>query len=170
MTKSRKTAICALAVFIALALASATALAGEKVTITKFTATEEQLGIEDSGTVTFPGGNIHVRGEVSIVGWSSLEPRLDKFTFRVDVNANFNAESNGPMWGTFESIDNATEGKWVGSWHGEFTDESIGAFMHTGVGFGVGAFEGMQMKYACTYVGNTAVGVCEGRILETGKR
>ena len=158
----------ALALLPALVFISPALLAGQGATKTLASATEFPLTVVSPGTVTYPGGNVHVRGRVTIAQWIATDVRLN-FNATVITNGNFDGSGNGPMSGTFESIDSGNSGRWIGVWHGEMTDNQNFQFMHTGVGHGTGAYEGLQVIYACTYTG-FGPGACQAQILETPRK
>lgn len=168
MTRNRNLLFHALTVSLSLALVSATAFTGEGCLKTAFEAIEVPVAVDNPGIMSFPDGNIHVRGHVSTVQWIATDARLSLNTVVV-MNGNYDAMGNGPIWGTFESVGDDSTGGWVGVWHGQITDLSQYQLMHSGVGHGTGAFEGLKLKYACTYNG-MGPGVCEGVILETKEK
>lgn len=158
----------ALALLPALVLISPAPVASQGAIRTLVSATEIPLTLVSPGTVTYPGGNVHVRGRVTIAQWIATDPRVN-FNATVITNGNFDGSGNGPMSGTFETIESSNSGKWIGTWHGEMTDSSNFQFMHTGVGRGTGAYEGLHVIYKCTYTG-FGPGACQAQILETPRK
>jgi hypothetical protein len=159
----------ALTLLPALVVMSPAPAVGQGAQKTLVSAIEVPLTVVSAGTVTYPGGNIHVRGRLTIAEWFATDPRLT-FKANVTTNGNFDANGNGPMSGTFESMDSSSSsGKWIGHWHGEVTDNLNFRLMHTGVGRGTGAYEGLQVIYECAYTG-PAPAACQAQILATPKK
>lgn len=83
------------------------------------TGTESPPTVLDEGVWTFPGGNIHVRDRVSrYEEVSPACPQLAGIT-TATMNANWNANFVGPMWGTgLTATDYGGGGVWQGHWQG----------------------------------------------------
>jgi hypothetical protein len=83
------------------------------------TGTESLTSVLDEGVWTFPGGNIHVRDRVSqYEEVSSVCPQVAG-TNTTTMNANWDANSVGPMWGTgLSETDYGGGGAWQGRWRG----------------------------------------------------
>ena len=107
---------------------------------TVFPCNEELIETLDPGTWTYPGGNIHIRGMVQLFRETSPDPRnIGNNT--VVVNANWNSEFHGPMWGTFSSVTDEG-GLWEGTWAGRLTEKGP-VYNATGKGYGI--YAGMKM-------------------------
>lgn len=124
-------------------------MAAEK---TEFTCKETVLGFSDSGEVTFPDGNMHIRGGILLADEWATDPRLVGDNTIV-LNANLGADGTGPMWGTFR-IENE-DGGWEGTFAGHFGGEWYNA-----VGDGFGDYDGMKMWW------NKYYSDCSGSVLE----
>lgn len=122
----------------------------------------EPLGwIIEPGTFTCPGGdytgdptqpcpdgsNVHLRGNKRLARLATSDPRMTGWN-TVEVNANWDADFTGHMWGTFSiELDNDL-GFWEGTFQGKRTregDQWLLVINGTGHGTG-GAVEGMQVK------------------------
>ncbi len=117
--------------------------------------TETSAGLIDPGTWTFPDGNIHIRGMVELLDESSPDPR-DIGQNTIVLNANWNSEFTGPMWGTF-SLVTEEGGLWEGTWAGLMTQQGP-QYNATGDGFGL--YAGMKIWVDMDY------GVCQVTFLE----
>ena len=86
---------------------------------TDCTGTESLQTVLDEGVWTFPGGNIHVRDRISQYEEVSLAcPQLAGIT-TATMNANWNANFVGHMWGTgLTATDYGGGGVWQGHWQG----------------------------------------------------
>ena len=124
------------------------------------------LGIIDPGTVTNPGGNIHVRGMVSTYqqDMSGSDPRCSGLTTSV-TNANWDAYGAGPFWGTSHMV--LEEGSSDG-WDGTFTGKryadgtsSIHVEAH-----GQGDLEGLLIFVDIEFPGLFLPGIATGYILD----
>ena len=73
-----------------------------KATVTEFEGTETLVDVPNPGTWTFPGGNIHCRGRVSLWSDDTDDWRITGMT-TVVVNANWDANGVGPIWGTYHT-------------------------------------------------------------------
>lgn len=123
-------------------------LAAEK---TEFTCRETVLGLSDPGEVTFPDGNIHIRGGILLANEWATDPRLIGLNTIV-LNANLDADGTGPMWGTF-SIKNE-----AGGWEGTFA--GFRGEWYNAVADGYGAYDGMKIWW------NKYYDDCSGSIRE----
>lgn len=95
----------------------------------------------DPGTMTFlPGGNIHIRGMVQQCTELSSDPRAAGVN-TVVVNANWDSEFIGPMWGTW-SLASEDGGVWQGTWEGMLTESASHV---RAVGKGQGIDSGLLM-------------------------
>jgi hypothetical protein len=97
------------------------------------TGAEVRTAVLDPGAWTFPGGNIHVRGMVSQYQEESDCPQLAGVNVAA-MNANWNANFVGPMWGTGR-LETAYGGggTWQGRWNGALSADgqcSYQAVMH----------------------------------------
>lgn len=88
----------------------------------------------EPGAWTYPGGNIHVRGMVEYLHTTSDDPRVcgDHILW---VNANWNAEGYGPIWGTYRLDVAGLDGHWEGRFTGEVSASGVATKMR-GVGHG----------------------------------
>ena len=82
---------------------------------TYYTATDQTTALMSPGTINFPDGNVHIRGAV-------VQTRVTSSLFSgnmiVTLNANWNKNFCGPVWGTFVlTLD--TGGVWEGTWAGK---------------------------------------------------
>lgn len=97
------------------------------------TGTEVRTDVLDPGVWTFPGGNIHVRGMVSQYQEESVNcPQLAGVNVAA-MNANWDANYVGPMWGTARlETDYAGGGAWEGRWNGALSADgcTYRAVMH----------------------------------------
>ena len=136
--KTRKFSLVVLiALMLVLLLGVGSANAADK---SVFPCNEELIETLDPGTWTYPGGKIHIRGMVQLFRETSPDPRNIGYN-TVVVNANWNSDFHGPMWGTFS---NATDegGLWKGTWAGRVTEN--GPVYHA-TGKGHGIYAGMKM-------------------------
>jgi len=140
----------------------AAGLALAQATVTLYTATEAPGAIIDPGTVTFPDGNMHLRGAERYYTRVGSDPRVSGGTLTGVTNANLDKNMSGPIWGTFRWEIGG--GVWEGTWQGRFNFVT-GAGEYESVGHGSGDFRGLQMRDHCVYTAGT--GACAGRILET---
>ena len=99
----------------------------------------ECIGSEGEGEVldggqwiSFPNGNIHVRGMRTAYPETSSCPLLSGTTVGA-MNANWDATGAGPMWGVADTLNSSGKLNWEGSWQGVaygFEDYSYQAVMH----------------------------------------
>ena len=106
-----------------------------------------------------PGSRVHTRGYVITTEFISTDPRVDGVS-TITVNANFDADGNGPAWGTI-SISPYEGGTWEGVWEGiRRKVESVWMIpVHASLR-GTGPLEGMHYKAVDTIVTPTFVVVC----------
>ena len=117
------------------------------------------------------GSRTHIRDAVIVTRVFSDDPRVAGMMM-VEMNANWDANFQGPIWGTF-SILLDSEGIWVGTWQGlrVFENGEWAAELHvSGNGFG-GLVDGMKMTAEDRIAGIFPMpiayeGVIEGRILD----
>jgi hypothetical protein len=113
-----------------------------RATFTECEGTEVLLGHPDPGIATFPDGNMHIRGMVSLYQESSSCDEIGG-TSTVTMNANFDANFTGPMWGTARS--ESPLGVWEGTWQGRISPD--GSCSYEAVSHGLsGAVAGLTMK------------------------
>jgi hypothetical protein len=108
------------------------------------TGMESPPSVLDEGVWTFPGGNIHVRGRVSqYEEASSVCPQLAGIN-TTTMNANWNANFVGPMWGTaLAETGYGGGGAWQGHWQGALSAD--GSCTYQAVLHGVsGSVTGMK--------------------------
>ncbi len=136
-------------VVAAIALALGAGTAGAKAIRTNCSGTETLLGVLDPGTLTNPGGRIQIRCMVSQFREESSTCPQMAGTNTNNMNANWDKNGLGPMWGTF--VLKTTQGEWKGTWHGAMG--TGGSCSYEGVGRGVsGAVTGLivMVKANCT--------------------
>jgi hypothetical protein len=128
-----------------------------KSTITEFECTSETPETLVEPTVTvLPSGNVHLRGMVQLIpGDSETEIRQVGLN-TVEVNANWDADGFGPMWGVF-SFESAEGGVWEGTWEGKATESGV---EYHATGAGQGLYKGMKVWI------EVAPGSCHGRIVD----
>jgi hypothetical protein len=131
---------------------------GAKSNVSEFECFETPLGIIQPPEVhVTPSGNMHLRGMVSqYEEYSLTEPRLNGVN-SVEVNANWDADGHGPMWGTFINNSTAGDGAWEGTWEGQLDADGV---TYHATGKGTGAYAGMKLWID---VGPSG---CSGRILD----
>ena len=120
-----------------------------------YTATEQTTALVSPGTISYPDGNIHIRG-------AAVQTRVTSSLFSgnmiVTLNANWNSNFCGPVWGTFVlTLDNG--GVWEGTWSGKRA-LAAGGWSATlrAEGFGTGpGIDGMHMSETETAVSNTPI-------------
>jgi len=71
------------------------------------------------------------------------------------INANWQADWSGPMWGTFRL--ETGDGRWEGTWAGQMTGQGS---WYNAVVRGYGAYAGRKAWWEMSY------GICQGRILD----
>ena len=110
---------------------------------TECTGWEIPTAILDPGVWTNPGGNIHVRGMVMQYQEVSDCPQLAGIN-TVTMNANWNANYAGPIWGTAEMVTD-DGGVWQSTWTGKTYAD--GRSEYRAVGHGVaGSVQGLHMN------------------------
>jgi hypothetical protein len=116
--KGRKVSVWIILTLVAV-LFVAPGLATAKATRIDCTGTESAPTVLEEGVWTFPGGNIHVRNRVSLYEEeSSVCPQLAGSN-TATMNANWNANFVGPMWGTaLTETGYGGGGVWQGHWQG----------------------------------------------------
>ncbi len=107
---------------------------------TVFACTEETIALLDPGTVSFPDGNVHIRGMVIQALEDAPDPRNQGINTIV-VNANWGKDGTGPMWGTFHMVTDEG-GTWKGTWAGRDTGQGS---WYNAVGNGFGKYAGMKI-------------------------
>ncbi|HSF80557.1 MAG TPA: hypothetical protein VLA49_04965 [Anaerolineales bacterium] len=122
---------------------------------TEFPCTEETIALLDPGTMSFPDGNVHIRGMVILAREEAPDPR-DQGYNTVVVNANWGKDGSGPMWGTFR-METDEGGLWKGTWAGMDTGQGS---WYNAVGDGFGLYAGMKIWVKVNY------GDCQVSFLE----
>ncbi len=122
--------------------------------VTEFTGTEVCNPI-DPGITTFHDGNVHIRGMVLLCRETSSDPRATGEN-TVVMNANWDANGLGPMWGT-AYIATDEGGAWKATWEGMITTN--GSQYHSSA-TGQGRYEGMKQWV------DSVNGEFQGRILD----
>lgn len=114
----------------------------------------------------------HLRNTEIISVLSSSDERATGL-MTVVLNANWNTDFEGPVWGTFR-IEVASGGTWVGTWQGlrerEAEDQWTGTLHVIGKGYG-GIVDGMKLMVEDRITSFTPApiayfGVIEGRIVD----
>jgi hypothetical protein len=136
-----------LAVMAIILIVVAPGAAAEK---TVFECTDTFIETLNPGTWTYPDGNVHLRGMVNVSRAGAPDPRGIGY-LTVVINANWDENYTGPMWGTF-SLETDEGGLWEGTWQGMATME--GSY-YLAVGNGFGLYDGMK-----TWV-DSGYGVCQ---------
>jgi len=119
------------------------------------------------------GSRIHFRDTLIVSRIDSSDARVAGW-MTVELNANWDADFAGPLWGTFRiEVDNSG-GTWVGTWQGLRVAEGIdywtGTLNVTGKGFG-GVVDGLRMMSEDQLVSYTPMpiayfGFIQGRIID----
>jgi hypothetical protein len=134
------------------------ALTAAKVTFTPFSATAWPIGPSSGGEVkclggtptgTFPpctpGSKVQIRGSNRISQMVSSDPLLTGIRTGV-VNANFDENGRGHMWGTWRLVLDGGRGEWEGTYTG-FAHGWFGAAEGHVVGHGTqGEVDGMEVR------------------------
>ncbi len=152
-----------LAVVTALVLVTGTVAA--KATKTEFTGVSTAAVI-DPGVMTYPDGNVHIRGMVLEVYLEADDTRVEG-TETVVGNANLDANGAGPVWGTSHiEVDYGGGGVWEGTFTGKFYAD--GTYSHTYVAHGIeGSVEGLEMRGTVVFPPDpTQPGISTGTILD----
>jgi hypothetical protein len=120
-------------------------IASAKTTVKQCSGTEILMQLLNPGAWKFPDGNIHVRGMVSKYEEQMNCPEVSG-TNIVVMNANWDANYTGPMWGTNRlETPYAGGGVWKGSWSGKLNSD--GTMSYTGTSKGVsGSVAGLILK------------------------
>lgn len=122
---------------VALLIASSAAARSSEST---FACAEEDYGVTALGDWSFPGGNVHIRGMEQMVRSECEDSRVDGYNY-ITVNANWDANMTGPMWGTFTFLSDSG-GTWKGTWNGMMTSQGS---WYNAVGVGEGEFAGLKL-------------------------
>jgi hypothetical protein len=135
------------ALLVALLIAPGTIAA--KATRTECTGTEVRVEVLDGGLWTYPDGNIHVRGMVSLYQEESTCPEVGGFVTST-MNANWDSNFVGPMWGTGHSENEY--GVWEGTWQGKIGPD--GTCSYEAISHGIsGAVAGLKMTLIANCTG-----------------
>jgi hypothetical protein len=129
----------AAALLVALLIAPGTVAA--KATRTECAGTEVRVEVLDGGLWTYPDGNIHVRGMVSLYQEESTCAEIGGFVTST-MNANWDSNFVGPMWGTGHSENEY--GVWESTWQGKITPDGICSYQAVSHGVS-GAVAGLVM-------------------------
>jgi hypothetical protein len=90
--------------------------------------------------MTFPGGNIHIRGMVQYYeNVNATDNRLLGIN-RITGNMNFDSSMTGPGWGTFHNQSSLYDGYWEGTFSAVMYEDGYISRIR---GKGYGAFEGL---------------------------
>lgn len=188
-----------LIMFLALFLVGSTALVGQTSAAEKthFTATDTfdpfnllgggvVGGIISPGTVACPGfeptgipgdpcppgSRIHTRGFTILTVFESADDRV-RGEATITINANFDADGNGPAWGTISVDIVDDDGTWDGRWEGVRVKEGDVWVIpvHASLRGTGGLVDGMLYSAVDTIVSYTLAviayeGVIEGRIID----
>jgi hypothetical protein len=142
--KAKRLTIC-LSLALLLSLLVVPLVASAKTTVKHCSGTESLIQTLNPGVWTFPDGNIHVRGMVSEYVEQMNCPEVSG-TNIVVMNANWDANYTGPMWGTTH-LETSYKGGgiWKGSWSGKLNRD--GTLSYTGTSQGIsGSVEGLIIK------------------------
>ena len=115
---------------------SAAAQASESI----FTCAPEDYVTTDPGSWSFPDGNIHIRGMKQYGRVVCDDPRQTGVNY-ITVNANWDANFTGPMWGVF-TFQSDEGGIFKGTWNGMMTADGS---WYNAVGNGSGMYEGLKL-------------------------
>ncbi len=151
--RTQKRLILTIVTTLGVLLAFAAPIAAQA-SVTEITGTED-CTTTNEGIWTFHDGNVHIRGMVLLCRETSSDPRATgKNT--VVMNANWDANGFGPMWGTAH-IETDEGGVWEGTWEGLVTT-SVSKYHARATGQGV--YEGMKQWV------DSVNGEFQGRILD----
>jgi len=92
------------------------------------------------GAWSYPGGNIHIRGMQQVGRVDCPDSRQVGYNY-ITINANWDENYTGPMWGTFEFISDEG-GSWTGTWNGQMTENGS---WYNAYGKGQGLYAGMKL-------------------------
>jgi hypothetical protein len=118
-----------------------------KSTMTSCTGTETLVDVLDPGIWTFPDGRIHVRGMVMQYEEVSSCPQLAGIN-TVTMNANWDANEVGPIWGTARP-ETHDGGVWEVTWTGKTYADGSSAYRAVGHGV-AGSVEGLHAQLYAT--------------------
>jgi hypothetical protein len=94
----------------------------------------------EPGEMTFPGGNIHIRGMVQYYeNVSATDDRLLGIN-RITGNMNFDSSMTGLGWGTFHNQSSLYDGYWEGTFSAVMYEDGYISRIR---GKGYGEFEGL---------------------------
>ena len=114
--------------------------AAAKASESTFTCTDEVYETTDPGSWSFPDGNIHIRGMKQTAHSVCGDPRVTGHN-SITVNANWDADFTGPMWGEF-AFQSEEGGAWNGTWNGMMTADGS---WYNAVGNGSGMYAGLKL-------------------------
>jgi hypothetical protein len=135
------------ALLVALLISPGTIAA--KATRTECTGTEFRVEVLDYGLWTYPDGNIHIRGMVSLYQEESTCPEVGGLVTST-MNANWDSNLVGPIWGTGHSENEY--GVWEGTWQGSISPD--GSCSYRAVSHGIsGAVAGLTMTLTANCTG-----------------
>jgi len=118
------------------------------------------------------GSRTHVRDGLVISRVIADDPRLTGW-MTVELNANFDADFEGPAWGTFSIDVDDEEGTWEGTWQGLRVAEDghwVATLNVQGRGFG-GGVDGLKLMaedtlFLVTPLPLAYIGTIKGRIVD----
>ena len=94
----------------------------------------------EPGEITFPGGNIHIRGMVQYYeNVSATDDRLLGIN-RIIGNMNFDSSMTGPGWGIFHNQSSKYDGYWEGTFSAVMYEDGYISRIR---GKGYGEFDGL---------------------------
>jgi hypothetical protein len=141
MKNRKSTIIAAITIVISLALVIAGSAAAKAVDTRFECGPDMPYETTDPGEWSFPDGNIHIRG-MQQVGRVDNCPDSRQVGYNyITVNANWDEDYTGPMWGTFVFISDEG-GKWTGTWNGQMTADGS---WYNAYGKGQGIYAGMKL-------------------------
>jgi hypothetical protein len=111
------------------------------------------------GTITTPGGNVHIRNQQMWFQIITGESRVDGVEM-VNANSNWDVNLYGHIWGSFKLEVDC--GYWEGIFEGSSSAEGI--FLHQ-VGIGKGDLQGLTMRAEIYLDGITYNGTIEGVLI-----
>jgi hypothetical protein len=155
--KARKSVLLVVVMALIMTLLATPGPAVAQASKTEFLGSSSTIGIIPGDWTTLPSGNIKVRGMTLVFQDDMSDPRASG-TNTVVMNANWDSDATGPMWGTFEVVNKY--GAWEGSWTGEWTAD--GSIIR-GVAQGTGGLAGLKYSIACDYTVDPSA--CNGQIL-----
>ena len=146
--KGQKLSVWVILTLVAVLLVAPGSVAA-KATRIECTGTETLVGYLDPGTWTYPGGNIHVRGMVNQYEERSSCDQMNGIN-TVTINANWDANYAGPMWGSSRlETDFGGGGVWETTWHGRTYPDGSSSYQAVGRGVS-GSVSELHLRLSAT--------------------